>query len=113
VEQPLSVTTDLQRLREHRDYEASEGEEKQQGRLWFRNCKTGCAAFASYEAKVVTAEVLAVSCRECELLPGPGREARMAESAWMLPDAVLQLVRKPYWFVNAVAYLRLMNRTGF
>lgn len=107
------MTTDLVRLREQREYEGSEGEEQRKGRVWFRNCKTGCPAWSSYEAKVITAESLALSCGECPLLPGPCAESRLVESAWMLPDSVLRMESRPYWFVNALSYLRLMNRTGF
>lgn len=107
------MTTDLVRLKEHREHEASEGEEKQRGRLWYRNCHTGCPAYRSYETQVTSAEVLKRACDECPLLPGPGDQARQIERVWMLPDSVLKLENRPYWYVNAVSLLRLMNRSGF
>ena len=111
--QPCSVTTDLVRMKEQREYETSEGEERQKGQLHYRNCKTGCPAYRSYEEKVTDADALRRACNECPLAAGPGDQARQIERSWMLPDSVLKLDRRPYWFVNAVSLLRLMNRSGF
>lgn len=110
--QPLSVTTDLERLREQREYEASEGEEERKGRLWFRNCETGCPANESYKAKVIDAVALGNACKECQLSPGPCAGARVVSLLWPLPDAVLRLNERPYWQVSALSYLRAVNRSG-
>lgn len=108
--------TDLQRMKDQREYEAGNDAEPgvRKGRLWYRNCRTGCSVYDGYEAGVYTAPVLANACSECPLLPGPGVHARHVEMVWTLPDATLNMVNRPYWFVSAVSFLRLINHApGF
>ena len=108
--QPSSVITDLSRVREQREYESWGGEGERKGRPWYRNCKTGCSAYDAHEAGAIDVPALQNACNECPLLPGPGQESRMVEMVWTLPDGVLRMSERPFWYVSAVSFLRVINR---
>lgn len=104
--------TDLERLKEQRDYERTRGEDKVEGRLWYRNCRSGCPVFEAFASGFGSEQATRNGCNECTLLAGPCYESQAAEMAWMLPDASLALSSRPHWFVAAVSYLRVVNRAG-
>lgn len=94
-------------MKQHREFQA----DPSRGKRCFRDCKEGCPVMQ--QAVMFSAfDKMRASCAECRLRPGLSPEAQSIYLRWTLPDALLGLGDRPYWFIAGVSLLRRLNSSA-
>lgn len=92
---------------------SSEGSQHVRGRMWFRNCYTGCPAYTAHEKLGASPDLLAKACKACTLIKEPMPEAVTVMEYAMMPDAAIDYNALPYWLVKSIGVYRFSKRGGF